>query len=168
MTDTHLVGTQGVGKHVAAACSQHVNLLTHIILQLLKLALRPSDLGLDLTTDRKHKKQDNEKHTYTLRINPHPDSPKQASSYLAELFQLFVGVWVQFLGDVFHPEQSSSVLGAGLLHTSDCQQRVGDGAPPERLHFLVQTVQWLAKCHPVEEDTVRGCWRIGEDCLKMH
>lgn len=48
LTDTHLVGTEGVWKHVAAACSQHVHLLTHIVLQLLKLALRPSDLGLDL------------------------------------------------------------------------------------------------------------------------
>lgn len=63
LTDTYLVGTEGVGEHVAAACSQHVNLLTHIILQLLKLALCPSDLGLDLKTE---KKQDNEKHAHTL------------------------------------------------------------------------------------------------------
>lgn len=74
------------------------------------------------------------------------------SSHLAELLQLFVGVGVQFLGDVFHPEQSSSVLGAGLLHTGDRQQRVGDGAPPERLHFLVQAVQRRAQSHPEGQD----------------
>ena len=81
------------------------------------------------------------------------------SSHLAELLQLFVGVGVQFLGDVLHPEQSSSVLGAGLLHTGDCQQRVGDGAPPERLHFLVQAVQWRAQSHPEGQD---------EDTLLQH
>lgn len=52
MTNTYLVGAEGMGEHVAATRSQHVNLLTHIILQLLKLALCPSDLGLDLTTER--------------------------------------------------------------------------------------------------------------------
>lgn len=49
--DTYLVGAEGVGQHVAAAGSQHVHLLAHIILQLLKLALCASHLGLDLTTE---------------------------------------------------------------------------------------------------------------------
>ena len=76
---------------------------------------------------------------------------KWPSTDLAELLQLFVGVWVQFLGYVFHPEQSSSVLCARFLHPSDCQQRVCDGTSPECLHLLVQTLQWWAKCHPLKK-----------------
>lgn len=51
-TATHLVCAERVGQHVAAAGSKHVHLLTHVILQLLKLALGPSNLGLDLETHR--------------------------------------------------------------------------------------------------------------------
>lgn len=77
---------------------------------------------------------------------------------LAELFQLFVGVWVQFLRDILHPEQRSSVLGAGLLHAADRQQRVSDGAPPERLHFLLHAVQRRAQRHPVEKMQPEKWW----------
>lgn len=51
-TAAHLVGAEGVGEHVAAARSQHVHLLTHVVFQLLKLALGPADLRLDLGTDK--------------------------------------------------------------------------------------------------------------------
>lgn len=89
------------------------------------------------------------------------------SSHLAELLQLLIGVWVQFLGHVLHPQQGSSVLGARLLHPADRQQRVGDGAPPERLHLLVQAVQWGAHRHPVEGDSVRQIWVQRHDFFRL-
>lgn len=46
---TNLVGAERVRQHVAAARPQHVHLLAHIVLQLLKLALGAPDLGLDLS-----------------------------------------------------------------------------------------------------------------------
>lgn len=46
---TDLVGAERVRQHVAAARPQHVHLLAHVILQLLKLALGAPDLGLDLS-----------------------------------------------------------------------------------------------------------------------
>lgn len=49
---TDLVGTERVGQHVAATRPQHVNLLAHVVLELLKLALGPSDLSLNLKKER--------------------------------------------------------------------------------------------------------------------
>lgn len=69
--------------------------------------------------------------------------------HLAEFLQLLVGVGVQLLGHVLHPQQGAAVLGASLLHAAHRQQCVGDGAPPERLHLLVQAVQRSAQRHPV-------------------
>lgn len=85
-------------------------------------------------------------------------APKRtAPLHLAEVLQLLVGVWVQFLGDIFHPQQSTSVLGSGLFHPAHRQQRVGDGTPPERLHLLVHSVQRRAQSHPAGPRT--WCWR---------
>lgn len=89
------------------------------------------------------------------------------SSHLAELLQLLIGVWIQFLGHVLHPQQGSSVLGARLLHPADCEQRVSDGAPPERLHLLVQAVQWGAQRHPVERDSVHQIRMQCRDFLRL-
>lgn len=48
MTEADLVVAERVGQHVAATGPQHVDLLAHVVLQLLKLALGPSDLSLNL------------------------------------------------------------------------------------------------------------------------
>ncbi len=64
-----------------------------------------------------------------------------AQSDLAKFFQLFVSIWVQFLWDILHPEQSSAVLSTGFLHPAYGQQGVCNGSPPERLHFLLQTME---------------------------
>lgn len=52
MTEADLVVAERVRQHVAATGPQHVNLLAHVVLELLKLALGPSDLSLNLKRKR--------------------------------------------------------------------------------------------------------------------
>lgn len=107
-----------MGEHITAAGSEHVHFLTNVILQLLKLGFGPSDLGLDLATERHN--------MYICRCCKVELFYGKGYMilyilYFAKLLQLFVSVRVQLMGDVLHPEQCASVLRAGFLHTSDRQ-----------------------------------------------
>lgn len=51
-------------------------------------------------------------------------SGRRRRSNLAELFHLFVSVWIEFLRHILHPEQRSSVFRPGLLHLVDGQPGV--------------------------------------------
>ena len=94
----------------------------------------------------------------------------------AELVQLLERVRIEHLADIFHPQQSASVVVATLLHLVHptlihtyiyflylfikgtkiiefyCEireRRVLDGSLAKRLHFLVQTSQWRLQIAPL-------------------
>lgn len=73
---------------------------------------------------------------------------------LAELLHLLVCVRVELLRNVLHPEQSSSVLRAWLLHPVHRQPRVWDRSVTEGLHLLIQATQWTSQ----RQSAVRNQW----------
>lgn len=74
---------------------------------------------------------------------------KMCPTNLAEFLHLFMCVRIQFLRYVLHPEQRSSVLGPGLLHSIHGQPRVWDGSIAKRFDLLVQTAQRVPQSQSV-------------------
>jgi len=96
---------------------------------------------------------------------------KSESYNLAKLVHLLVGVWIELVGHVLHPQQRPAVLRPGLLHPVHRQPRVRDGSVAEGLHLLVQAAQrvpqgqsegWggLGFCCVPPEERISGMWRL--------
>lgn len=68
---------------------------------------------------------------------------------LAKFLHLFVGIRIQLLRHVLHPEQRPAVFRPGLLHPVHRQPRVRDGPVAKRLHLLVQAAQRVPQSESV-------------------
>lgn len=129
-------------QEVAAAGPQQVHFLADVILQLVKAGFGGTHLSLNLSIRKdgdvarfmssdllwhKHATVDpfnNQRETWNAARWWFSGQRRCHRSNLAELFHLFVSVWIEFLRHVLHPEQRSSVFRPGLLHLVDGQPGV--------------------------------------------